>query len=31
MNENPTASESLARKLKIAILVATALTGMLVL
>ncbi len=30
MNENPTASESLARKLKIAILVATALTGMLV-
>ena len=31
MNENPTATESLARKLKIAILVATALTGMLVL
>ncbi len=30
MNENPTTSESLARKLKIAILVATALTGMLV-
>ena len=30
MNDNPTASESLARKLKIAILVATALTGMLV-
>ena len=31
MNENPTASESLARKLKIAIIVATALTGILVL
>jgi len=31
MNENPTVSESLARKLKIAIIVATALTGMLVL
>ncbi len=30
MDESPTASESLARKLKIAILVATALTGMLV-
>src|ERR1041385_9303318 len=30
MNENPTASESLARKIKIAVLVATALTGMLV-
>ena len=30
MNENPAASESLARKLKIAIIVATALTGMLV-
>jgi multidrug efflux system membrane fusion protein len=30
MNESPSASESLARKLKIAILVATALTGMLV-
>lgn len=31
MNEKPTAPESLARKLKIAIIVATALTGMLVL
>jgi multidrug efflux system membrane fusion protein len=31
MNENPTASESLVRKLKIAIVIATALTGMLVL
>ena len=31
MNENPTATESLARRIKIAILVATALTGMLVL
>ncbi len=31
MNDNPTATEALARKLKIAILVATALTGMLVL
>lgn len=30
MNENPTASESLARKLKIAILIATGLTGILV-
>lgn len=31
MNENPTASDSLARKLKIAIIIATALTGLLVL
>ena len=31
MSENPTASETLARKLKIGIIVATALTGMLVL
>jgi len=31
MNENPTVSDSLARKLKIAIIVATALTGILVL
>src|SRR5580704_18065405 len=30
MDENPSASESLARKLKVAILVATALAGMLV-
>src|SRR5215469_17603090 len=30
MNENPAASESLARKLKIAIIIAAALTGMLV-
>ncbi len=31
MNENPTASESLVRKLKIAIIIVTALTGLLVL